>query len=82
MSCVPFEQLLRAGNAQLHFYAILVGESGSGKTTIGRAIVRINPCSKGAIYFKGSASPVRSDAKRIARSSARSRRSSRIPLLP
>ena len=31
----------------------LVGESGSGKTTIGRAIIRINPCSKGAIYFKG-----------------------------
>ena len=31
----------------------LVGESGSGKTTVGRAIVRINPCSKGAIYFKG-----------------------------
>lgn len=31
----------------------LVGESGSGKTTIGRAIVRINPCSKGAIYYKG-----------------------------
>ena len=31
----------------------LVGESGSGKTTIGRAIVRINPCSSGAIYFKG-----------------------------
>ena len=31
----------------------LVGESGSGKTTIGRAIVRINPCSNGAIYFKG-----------------------------
>ena len=31
----------------------LVGESGSGKTTIGRAIVRINPCTKGAIYFKG-----------------------------
>ncbi len=31
----------------------LVGESGSGKTTIGRAIVRINPCSKGEIYFKG-----------------------------
>ena len=28
-------------------------ESGSGKTTIGRAIVRINPCSKGTIYFKG-----------------------------
>ena len=31
----------------------LVGESGSGKTTIGRAIVRINPCSNGEIYFKG-----------------------------
>ncbi len=31
----------------------LVGESGSGKTTIGRAIVRINPCSNGAIYYKG-----------------------------
>lgn len=31
----------------------LVGESGSGKTTIGRAIVRINPCTKGAIYYKG-----------------------------
>ena len=25
----------------------LVGESGSGKTTIGRAIIRINPCSAG-----------------------------------
>ena len=32
----------------------LVGESGSGKTTIGRAIVRINPCSAGAIYYKGN----------------------------
>ena len=31
----------------------LVGESGSGKTTIGRAIIRINPCSAGAIYYKG-----------------------------
>ena len=31
----------------------LVGESGSGKTTIGRAIVRINPCSNGAIYYNG-----------------------------
>ncbi len=31
----------------------LVGESGSGKTTIGRAIIRINPASKGEIYFKG-----------------------------
>jgi len=31
----------------------LVGESGSGKTTIGRAIVRINPTTKGEILFKG-----------------------------
>lgn len=31
----------------------LVGESGSGKTTVGRAIVRINPCSAGAIYYDG-----------------------------
>ena len=31
----------------------LVGESGSGKTTIGRAILRINPVSHGEIYFKG-----------------------------
>lgn len=31
----------------------LVGESGSGKTTIGRAIIRINPTSGGEIYFKG-----------------------------
>ncbi len=31
----------------------LVGESGSGKTTIGRAIIRINPCSAGAIYYDG-----------------------------
>jgi oligopeptide transport system ATP-binding protein len=31
----------------------LVGESGSGKTTIGRAIVRINPASRGEILFNG-----------------------------
>ena len=31
----------------------LVGESGSGKTTIGRAIVRINPTTEGEIFFKG-----------------------------
>ncbi|NLY73521.1 MAG: ATP-binding cassette domain-containing protein [Tissierellia bacterium] len=31
----------------------LVGESGSGKTTIGRAIVRINPVSGGEIIYKG-----------------------------
>ncbi|MBR0387824.1 MAG: ABC transporter ATP-binding protein [Clostridia bacterium] len=31
----------------------LVGESGSGKTTIGRAIVRINPITKGEVLFQG-----------------------------
>ena len=31
----------------------IVGESGSGKTTIGRAIIRINPVSSGEILFKG-----------------------------
>lgn len=31
----------------------LVGESGSGKTTIGRAIIRINPTSAGEVIFKG-----------------------------
>lgn len=31
----------------------LVGESGSGKTTLGRAIMRINECSKGEITFEG-----------------------------
>jgi len=31
----------------------LVGESGSGKTTIGRAVIRVNPCAKGQILYKG-----------------------------
>ncbi|HIU31380.1 MAG TPA: ABC transporter ATP-binding protein [Candidatus Caccousia avistercoris] len=31
----------------------LVGESGSGKTTIGRAIIRINPVSGGEILYNG-----------------------------
>lgn len=31
----------------------LVGESGSGKTTIGRAIIRINPLSAGEVIFNG-----------------------------
>ncbi len=31
----------------------LVGESGSGKTTIGRAVIRVNPCANGEIYYKG-----------------------------
>ncbi len=31
----------------------LVGESGSGKTTIGRAIIRVTPTTRGQILFKG-----------------------------
>ena len=31
----------------------LVGESGSGKTTIGRAIVRINPITDGEVLYRG-----------------------------
>ena len=31
----------------------LVGESGSGKTTIGRAIIRVNPLAAGEIDYKG-----------------------------
>ena len=30
----------------------LVGESGSGKTTIGRAVIRVNPCAAGEILYK------------------------------
>ncbi len=31
----------------------LVGESGSGKTTIGRAVIRVNPLANGEIRYKG-----------------------------
>ena len=31
----------------------LVGESGSGKTTIGRAVIRVNPVAAGEIQYKG-----------------------------
>ena len=31
----------------------LVGESGSGKTTIGRAVIRVNPLAAGEIEYKG-----------------------------
>ena len=30
-----------------------MGESGSGKTTIGRAVIRVNPCAAGEIQYKG-----------------------------
>ena len=32
----------------------LVGESGSGKTTIGRAVIRVNPLAKGEILYRGT----------------------------
>lgn len=32
----------------------LVGESGSGKTTIGRAIIKLNPITNGEVYFDGT----------------------------
>ena len=32
---------------------LLLGESGSGKTTIGRAVIRVNPCAAGEIDYKG-----------------------------
>ena len=31
----------------------LVGESGSGKTTIGRAVIRVNPCAAGELQYRG-----------------------------
>ena len=31
----------------------LVGESGSGKTTVGRAVIRVNPLANGEILYKG-----------------------------
>ena len=32
----------------------LVGESGSGKTTVGRAVIRVNPLAAGEITYKGT----------------------------
>ena len=44
-------------NVSFHIYKGetfgLVGESGSGKTTIGRAIIRINPTRTGKVLFDG-----------------------------
>ena len=52
------EDIVRAvKNASFDIYKgetfSLVGESGSGKTTIGRAIIRVNPCAAGEIQYKG-----------------------------
>ena len=59
----------------------LVGESGSGKTTIGRAVIRVNPCSKGEIQYKGVRISVRFRTPSTAKLSEISRWYSRIPRL-
>lgn len=51
----------------------LVGESGSGKTTIGRAILGINPTEKGPLPLKGNRSTARSLKRRSTQSNARFR---------
>ena len=51
----------------------LVGESGSGKTTIGRAIIRINPVSGGEILYKVNVLAAGSPEKWIRLSPGRSR---------
>ena len=51
----------------------LVGESGSGKTTIGRAIIRINPTSGGEVLFHGQRINGPSPPPWTGRSPARSR---------
>jgi ABC-type oligopeptide transport system ATPase subunit len=43
----------------------LVGESGSGKTTIGRAIMRINPTKSGDIIFNGEKINGKLDSKKL-----------------
>ena len=54
---VTFGKFKAVKNATFDIYKgetfSLVGESGSGKTTIGRAIIRINPISNGEILFNG-----------------------------
>ncbi len=52
------KKLVAVANANFDIYKgetfSLVGESGSGKTTIGRAILGINPTTNGDIIFKGN----------------------------
>ena len=54
---IAFGRVKAVKNADFNIYKgetfSLVGESGSGKTTIGRAIIRVNPCSAGEIRYKG-----------------------------
>lgn len=54
---VTFKKFVAVNHVSFDIYEgetfALVGESGSGKTTVGRAIVRINPLSSGEIQFDG-----------------------------
>lgn len=54
---VMFKKFVAVNNVSFDIYEgetfALVGESGSGKTTVGRAIVRINPLTSGEILFDG-----------------------------
>lgn len=54
---VTFKKFVAVNKVSFDIYEgetfALVGESGSGKTTVGRAIVRINPLSNGEIIFDG-----------------------------
>lgn len=58
----------------------LVGESGSGKTTIGRAVIRVNPAPPVKFITRAFASPARFPIHWTAKLSATSRWFSRIPL--
>ena len=60
----------------------LVGESGSGKTTIGRAVIRVNPLAGGEIDYKGVRHSGKSLTPWTGRSSGISRWSSRTPPRP
>ena len=55
---IEFGKVKAVKNASFDIYKgetfSLVGESGSGKTTIGRAIIRVNPCAGGEIRYKGT----------------------------
>lgn len=61
---VPFRAVCNA-SFQIHKGETfsLVGESGSGKTTIGRAIIGLNPTSAGEIIYKGKKINVKNSRK-------------------
>lgn len=60
----------------------LVGESGSGKTTIGRAVIRVNPWQTERFCTKVCVFPGKSQNPWIVKSSVTSRWYSRIRQLP